>query len=99
MVDGGDADDKIVAVLDGDFVWGAVSDVSELPVVMMERLHHYFTTYKLVQGIEPRVTIERVYGRDLALQVIRAAVADYDEAFGRYPRDEARGSHVSTSDT
>ena len=90
MVDGGDADDKIVAVLDGDFVWGAVSDVSELPVVMMERLHHYFTTYKLVQGAEPRVTIERVYGRDLALQVIRAAVADYDETFGRFPRDDAQ---------
>jgi len=82
MVDGGDADDKIVAVLDGDFVWGTVSDVSELPVVIMERLHHYFTTYKLVPGAEPRVSVERVYGRDLALQVIRAAVADYDETFG-----------------
>ena len=90
MVDGGDADDKIVAVLDGDFVWGAVSDVSELPTVMMERLHHYFTTYKLVQGVEPRVRIERVYGRDVALQVIGAAVADYDEAFGRYPQEGSR---------
>lgn len=82
MVDGGDADDKIVAVLDGDFVWGGVSDVSELLRVMMERLHHYFTTYKLVQDVEPQVSIERVYGRDLALRVIQAAVADYDAAFG-----------------
>ena len=100
MVDGGDADDKIVAVLDGDFVWGAVSDVSELPVVMMERLHHYFTTYKLVPGVEPRVSIRRVYGRDLALQVIRAALGDYDEAFGRYSRNDALGkaSHSSQAD-
>jgi inorganic pyrophosphatase len=97
MVDGGDADDKIVAVLDGDVVWGAVSDVSELPVVMMERLHHYFTTYKLVPDVEPRVSIRRVYGRELALQVIRAAVGDYDEAFGRYSRDDARSTDSHSS--
>jgi inorganic pyrophosphatase len=82
MIDDGDADDKIVAVLDGDFVWGGLSDVSELPAVMLERLHHYFSTYKLVPGVEPRVRIETVYGRELALQVIRAALADYAEAFG-----------------
>jgi inorganic pyrophosphatase len=87
MIDGEDADDKIVAVLDGDFVWGGVTDVSELPTVMMERLHDYFTTYKLVPGVDPRVSIRRVYGRELAHQVIRAALADYDDAFGRYSAD------------
>jgi inorganic pyrophosphatase len=86
MVDGGDADDKMVAVLEGDFVWAGVSDVSELPAVMVERLHHCFTTYKLVPGLEPRVSIERVYGRDVALRVIQAALEDYDRAFARRSR-------------
>lgn len=82
MVDGGDADDKIIAVLDGDFVWGGVSDVGNLPPILLERLQHYFLTYKLVPGTPPRVTIENVYGRDYAFQVIQASMADYELAFG-----------------
>jgi inorganic pyrophosphatase len=30
MIDGGEADDKIVAVLDGDNIWGDVEDISDL---------------------------------------------------------------------
>jgi inorganic pyrophosphatase len=81
MVDGGAADDKIIAVLEGDFVWGSARDVAAVPEIFLERLRHYFLTYKLVPGVEPHFTIERVYGRDHALDVIRAAMADYDEAF------------------
>lgn len=81
MVDGGDADDKIIAVLDGDFVWGAVGDITALPQILLERLQHYFMTYKLVPGTAPRVAIEQVYGRDHALQVIRAAMSDYAKHF------------------
>ena len=81
MVDGDDADDKIIAVLDGDFVWGAVADLAALPQILLERLQHYFMTYKLVPGTPPRVAIEQVYGREQALQVVRAAMADYAEQF------------------
>jgi inorganic pyrophosphatase len=50
LIDRGEADDKIIAVLDGDFMWDAVSDVSQLPRILIERLEHYFATYKLVLG-------------------------------------------------
>ncbi|MDF3011692.1 MAG: inorganic pyrophosphatase, partial [Burkholderiales bacterium] len=53
LLDRGEADDKIVAVLEGDFVWGEVRDVGELPKILVERLHHYFSTYKLVPGAQP----------------------------------------------
>lgn len=83
MVDGGEADDKIVAVLDNDHVYGPVRGIGDLPPVLVERMQHYFTTYKLVPGKPNTVTIERVYGRAHALRVVRAAMADYDAHFKR----------------
>lgn len=81
-IDGGEADDKIIAVLANDEFWRQVEDVSELPRILVERLRHYFTTYKWVPGEGSQMSIERVYDRDFALQVVAAAIEDYDETFG-----------------
>lgn len=82
MIDNGEADDKIIAVLENDKFWETVNDVSQLPPVLVERLRHYFSTYKLVPGKESQTYIEAVYGHEHAEEVIMAAIADYDEAFG-----------------
>ena len=82
MIDGGEADDKIIAVLENDYVWGAARDVSDVPSVLVERLEHYFLTYKMVPGARSTVRITHVYGRGHALKVVRAAIADYEESFG-----------------
>ena len=82
MVDGGDADDKVLAVLDNDYIYGTARDIKDLPEVLVERLRHYFETYKLVPGRSDPVTIEKVYGRAHGLKVVEAAIADYAEHFG-----------------
>ena len=82
LLDGGEADDKILAVLENDYVWGEARDVQDVPPVFIERLQHYFLTYKLVPGRRARVRIDRVYGRAHARGVVRAAMADYVESFG-----------------
>lgn len=82
MLDGDEADDKIVAVLRDDPVWAAVRDLSELPEAHVNRLRHYFSTYKLGPGEELGRPIRAVYGRERALEVIAAACADYRDAFG-----------------
>ncbi len=83
MLDGGEADDKIIAVLDKDPLYEGVNDISELPVAFVERLHHYFMTYKLVPGEEDHeITINGSYGREHAEKVIRAAADDYEHEFG-----------------
>ena len=82
MVDGGEADDKIIGVLENDLIWGDAREISDLPPVLIERLEHYFLTYKLVPGQEAKASIERVYGQKHALRVVRAALADYKEKFG-----------------
>lgn len=82
VTDHGEADDKIIAVMQGDFVWGNAEDISDLPTVLIERLRHYFSTYKLVPGEESRLTVERVYDRAHALAVIEAAMLDYHDEYG-----------------
>ena len=81
MIDDGEADDKIVSVLENDYVWGEARNVSDVPSVLVERLQHYFLTYKLVPQQRRKARIAKVYGRAHALKVVRAAIADYDANF------------------
>lgn len=82
MIDGGEADDKIVAVLRNDHLWGALDDIEDLPPVLVERLRHYFSTYKMRPGSESTAKVGRVYGKADAEVVIRASMEDYNEEFG-----------------
>lgn len=81
MLDGGEADDKIVAVLANDPIWGEVVDIKQLPSALVERLRHYFLTYKVVPGRDASVSIGASYGRIQAEAVVSAAMADYKEEF------------------
>lgn len=82
MIDNGEADDKIVAVLVGDYVWGKAAQIEDVPRVLIERLEHYFSTYKMIPGTEPKVRIASVYDTEHAIKVIKASIEDYEEAFG-----------------
>lgn len=82
MLDHGEADDKIIAVLANDTVWHDTNDLSELPPVLIERLRHYFLTYKLIPGRESDVSIGPAYGRERAQEVIQASIEDYEEEYG-----------------
>ena len=84
MVENGEADDKILAVLVGDPTYGGFSDVAELPRAIVDRMRHYFLTYKRIPGDAGGsvITVDPVYGPELAHEVLRAARRDYDAAFG-----------------
>jgi inorganic pyrophosphatase len=82
MVDHGEADDKIVAVLHNDPLWGVAQDIRDLPDILVERLRHYFATYKLLPGAPSQVSIESVYGCEHARKVVEAAMEDYVHHFG-----------------
>ena len=91
MIDGGEADDKIVAVLDGDNIWGNISDISDLPAIKTERLQHYFSTYKMIPGKQNNIKVDFVYDREEALKVIAASERDYQNHFGHlHTRAKAR---------
>ncbi len=79
--DRGEADDKIIAILANDAVWSGVESVQELPGALVERLRHYFATYKLEPAGANPVVVSETYHRAHAHRVIEAALADYAEAF------------------
>jgi inorganic pyrophosphatase len=79
----GQADDKIVAVLDNDDVFGAARDLADLPAALVARLRHYFATYKMAPGEASLVAVHESYGSERAFQVVTGAIADYEERFGR----------------
>jgi inorganic pyrophosphatase len=85
MLDSGEADDKIIAVLKQDEIYGGLKDVSECPPTLINRLKHYFLTYKNMPGQENKaVEITQTYGREEALEVIRRSVKDYDNTYRSY---------------
>lgn len=82
MIDGGEADDKIIAVMNTDAIYSNISDISQVPESIINRLKHYFLTYK--QSPDNQVMkceISDVYGKEEAHEVIRRSIYDYDQKF------------------
>jgi len=77
MIDGGEADDKIIAVMKGDEFYMQWNDVTDCPESYINRLKHYFLTYKNLPGEKSHCEISHVYGRDEAYEVIRRSQQDY----------------------
>ena len=85
MIDGGEADDKIIAVLKGDHTFGEIKDVSECPPRLIKRIKHYFLTYKEDPDNKDsvkEVEITHTYGREEALEVVRRTQQDYETHYG-----------------
>lgn len=79
MIDGNEADDKIIAVMQGDGIFGHWKDISDCTVMLIERLKHYFLTYKDAPGTDNarQCEITHVYGKDEAHEIIRRSYDDY----------------------
>ena len=83
MIDGDEADDKIIAVMENDVAYGYIEDIGQAPRGLVERLQHYFLTYKQLPQESPRrVEIADVYDRAAALETIRRSIEDYRALYG-----------------
>jgi inorganic pyrophosphatase len=81
MIDGGEADDKIVAVLVQDEVYN-FNDISDAPESLVNRLKHYFLTYKQIPGGgHTECEITHIYGVEEAKKVIELSIEDYKDEF------------------
>ena len=85
MIDRGEADDKIVAVLDNYPYNTETLDIAQVPRAIVDRLLHYFSTYKLMPGTENQISVSGIYGREHAQAVVKAALADYQESYDLAP--------------
>jgi inorganic pyrophosphatase len=79
LIDGGEADDKIIAVLKGDKVFEQYNEIAQLPMGILKRFEHYFLTYKSLPDEPNKCEIAFSYGREKSYSVIAEAQADYAE--------------------
>jgi inorganic pyrophosphatase len=80
LIDKGEADDKIIAVLKNDPIYGHLKDISDCPAPILERIRHYFLTYKNIPGESTAICeIDEVYSVEMAHEVIKASREDYKE--------------------
>jgi inorganic pyrophosphatase len=80
MIDADQADDKIIAVLAEDAAFGEWRSISQCPARLIDRLRHYFLTYKEVPGEQSkrRVELHGVYDAAEAQEVIKRSISDYN---------------------
>lgn len=81
MIDNNQADDKVIAVLNNDALYQDYNELEELPGNVVDRLKHYFLTYKDLPGNPADVEITHVYNRKEALEVIDRSIEDYKKKF------------------
>jgi inorganic pyrophosphatase len=81
MIDHGEADDKIIATLLNDQVYQQWHDLEAIPKSIIDRLVHYFLTYKQIPSVNPAVEIAEIYGKAKAYEVINASILDYENHF------------------
>ena len=79
MIDGGDADDKIIAVAATDPGVNHYNNIEELPKHFFDELRHFFEEYKKLEN--KTVVVEEIGDKTTALKVIERAIAAYDENF------------------
>jgi len=78
LIDNGQADDKIIAVMKHDEIYNQWKDIAHLPETLIQRLKHYFLTYKAMPGTENKCEITHIYGKEEAHEVIRISLQDYE---------------------
>lgn len=85
LIDHGEADDKLIAVLENDSLYGEWKEISDCSPKLLERLKHYFLTYKQLpsSGSTPKVEIAEVYGAEEARTIIELSREDYCDTFSR----------------
>ncbi|HAW57602.1 MAG TPA: inorganic pyrophosphatase, partial [Bacteroidales bacterium] len=87
MIDNSNADDKIIAVLENDLIYGDFKNIEDLPTLVIERIKHYFLTYKDMPGLDKRnAEITHVYDAEEARDLIVRSMKDYNRKFENLSR-------------
>lgn len=80
MIDGGEADDKVIAVPTSDPRFSDIEDLAHVNKHTIKEIRHFFETYKQIQGKE--VSVGEVKGKDAAMAAFARARTLYTEAHG-----------------
>lgn len=79
MIDGGEADDKIIAVAAHDMSVNHMNNIEDLPPHFFKELRHFFEDYKKLEN--KTVQVEDFGDKARALQILNAGISLYQETF------------------
>lgn len=81
MIDGGEADDKIIAVAAGDPSVNHINDISELPQHFISEMRSFFEDYKKLEN--KTVSVEEFQDNAVAKEIVKIAIQDYNNKFNK----------------
>ena len=79
MIDGGEGDEKIIAIPKKDPVYSQYKNISDLPKLIFDEMEHFFKTYKQLENKATEVF--PVEGKEVAVSIIDSAMKNYDAKF------------------
>ena len=79
MLDNGEADDKIIAVAEGDPSVSHINDISELPAHFISEMRSFFEDYKKLE--KKTVVVEEFLDRETAIKILQDSFKMYDDIF------------------
>ncbi|MBR9923232.1 MAG: inorganic diphosphatase [Bacteroidetes bacterium] len=77
MLDGGELDDKIIAVAENDMSVNYIKDISELPDHFFRELRNFFEDYKKLE--HKTVEVEEFQKGDVAREIVAKSMTDYQQ--------------------
>lgn len=77
MLDGGELDDKIIAVAENDMSVNHIHDISELPVHFLKELKNFFEDYKKLEN--KTVEVEDFQDAQIAKEIVKQSLVDYQK--------------------
>lgn len=80
MIDGGEMDDKIIAVAAGDKFYDHVTELEHLPKNQLEQIKHFFEDYKFLE--KKTVEVKEFENRQTALKIVEESIELYKQEFG-----------------
>lgn len=81
MIDGGELDDKIIAVAADDPMYKDVKELSDLPKIQLAAIKHFFEDYKILEN--KIVEVKEFEDRDVAIQVVEESIELYKKEFAK----------------
>ena len=79
MLDGGEQDEKNIAIPFKDPTYNTYHSIEELPRHLFDEMRHFFSVYKQLEG--KTTAVDEIKGRAEAIEIINRSIARYNQKF------------------